>query len=350
MQKPLKIIQVGLGGWGWSWIDIALRSTHWELAAIVDLNAKLLEEAGEHYGIARDKAFTTLSDAIGKVEADAVLVVVPPAFHKPVAIEAMEAGLDCIVEKPLAATVPDAKAIVDCAARCGRKLMVSQNYRFKRAPQTVKSVINRGLIGEIGSVYINFQKAPPFTGFRTEMEEPLIIDMAVHHFDQIRGILGLEPVSIAAHSWNPGWSWFKGNAVSSVLFKMSNGAVASYTGSWVSRGWETTWDGDWRIQGNDGEIRWADNEVAVKTPDIFKSVFQEGAMEANGQIKVDLLQLSCEERLGSLEEFYNAITDNREPETSGPDNLKSMAMVLGAVQSAKTGKTVLIEDVLKGNL
>ncbi|MHB8063784.1 MAG: Gfo/Idh/MocA family protein, partial [Ruminiclostridium sp.] len=334
---------------GWSWIDIVLKSTHWELTAIVDLNAKLLEDAREHYNIDSKKTFTTLADALKNVEADAALVVVPPNFHKPVAIEAMEAGgLDCIVEKPLSATVSDARAIVECAKKCNRKLMVSQNYRFKRASQTVKSVIKRGLIGEIGSVYVNFQKAPPFTGFRTEMEEPLIVDMAVHHFDQVRGILGLEPVSVTAHSWNPKWSWFKGNAVSSVLFEMSNGAVVSYTGSWVSRGWETTWDGDWRIQGDDGEIRWANNEVVVKTPDIMKSVFQDGALETNGQIKMDLLSLPCEERLGSLSELASAIHENREPETSGLDNLKSMAMVLGAVQSAKTGKTILIEDVLIG--
>jgi predicted dehydrogenase len=347
MNMPLRIIQVGLGGWGWSWTQVVLDSPHWELAAVVDLNQELLEKACSSYQLEERIAFTSLKEAIEHVEADAALIVVPPAFHAPVAIEAFEYGLHSIIEKPLAGTVSDSIKIVEAAERSGCKLMVSQNYRFKRAPQTVKNVIKQNVVGELGSVYINFQKAPAFTGFRMEMEEPLITDMAIHHFDQIRGILGLEPVAITANSWNPKWSWFKGNAVSSVLFEMSNGAVVSYTGSWVSRGWETTWDGDWRIQGEEGEIRWANNQVIVKPNDIFKSVFMKGAVESNGELIVDLVQLEEEERWASLQEFATSITEDRDPESSGRENLNSLAMVLGAVESAKTGKKVYIKDILK---
>lgn len=347
MQQPLRIIQVGLGGWGWSWTQVVLDSPHWELAAVVDINESLLEEACTHYQLDSAITFKSLSEAAQQVEADAVLILVPPNFHANIALEAFEHSLHCIIEKPLAGTVEDCKKIVEAAEKSGCKLMVSQNYRFKKAPQTVKKVIEQNVIGELGSIYINFQKAPQFTGFRTEMEEPLIIDMAVHHFDQIRGILGLQPVSVKAHSWNPKWSWFKGNAVASVLFEMENGAVVSYTGSWVSRGWETTWDGDWRIQGEGGEIVWANNDIVVKPNDIFKSVFMKGAKESkNGELIVDLVDLEAEERWASLLEFAQSIRENREPETSGKDNLYSLAMVLGAVESVKTGKTILIDDVL----
>ncbi|MCM2533336.1 hypothetical protein NDK43_14175 [Neobacillus pocheonensis] len=90
----------------------------------------------------------------------------------------------------------------------------------------------------------------------------------------------------------------------------------------------------------------ANNEVIVKPHDIFKSVFMQGAREKNGQLEVDLIDLQVEERLASLKEFADSINENREPETSGKDNLRSLAMVLGAVESVKTGKSVLIEDIL----
>lgn len=348
--KPLRMIQVGLGGWGWSWTQVVLDSPHWELAAIVDLNEEILANACSSYGLDKSMAFPSLKEAIQQVEADAVLVVAPPQFHAAVALEAFTHGLHCIIEKPLAGTIEDSLKIVEAAKRANRKVMVSQNYRFKRAPQTVKHVLNKKAIGEIGTVYINFQKAPQFDGFRTEMDEPLITDMAIHHFDQIRGILGLEPKRVTAVSWNPSWSWFKGNATASVLFEMENGAMVSYVGSWVSRGWETTWDGDWRIQGTDGEIKWADNKVVYKPSDLFKSVFMEGALESQGELAVDLLQLPSEERWASLEEFANAIHQDREPETSGADNLKSLAMVLAANLSVKLGRPVAIEEVLEGNM
>jgi predicted dehydrogenase len=347
MQAPLKIIQVGLGGWGWSWASVVLDSPHWELQAIVDLNQQLLSDACKTYSLDPSMAFTSLQEAVMKVEADAVLIVVPPEYHATVAIEAFANGLHAIIEKPLAGSIADSIKIVEAAKKHGRKVMVSQNYRFKRAPQTVKSVLQKDVIGKIGSVFINFQKNPPFTGFRLKMEEPLIYDMSVHHFDQIRGILGLEPVSVLATSWNPTWSIFEGNAVANVNFEMEGGVRVNYTGSWVSRGWETTWDGDWRIQGDDGEIHWANNQVTVKPIDLFKTVFMKDAVESEGKLLVDLKELPEEERWASLAEFASAIRNDREPETSGSDNLKSLAMVLGAVESAKTGNKVYMRDILQ---
>lgn len=347
MQTPLKIIQVGLGGWGWSWASVVQDSPHWELAAVVDLNQELLAKACLAYRLDSSAAFTSLKDAVAKVKADAVLVVVPPEYHASVAIEAFENGLHAIIEKPLAASVADSLKIVEVAEKYDRKVMVAQNYRFKHAPQTVKSVLSTDVIGEIGSVFINFQKNPPFEGFRLKMDEPLIYDMAIHHFDQIRGILGLEPVSVMATSWNPKWSIFDSNAIANVIFEMEGGVMVNYTGSWVSRGWETTWDGDWRIQGDDGEIHWANNQVEVRAINLFKTVFMKGAVESEGRMKVDLIDMPAEERWASLAEFAAAIRENRDPETSGSDNLKSLAMVLGAVESAKTGKKVFVKDILQ---
>lgn len=347
MQPKMKIIQVGLGGWGWSWVQVVRESGYWELAAIVDLNAQLLDDACKTYELNPAVAFTSLKEAASNVEAEAVLIVVPPEHHAAVAIEAFEHGLHAIIEKPLASSVADSVRIVEAAEKHGRKVMVSQNYRFKRAPQTVKNVLQGDVIGTIGSVFINFQKNPPFTGFRLKMEEPLIYDMAVHHFDQIRGILGLEPVSVMTTSWNPKWSIFEGNASANVIIETEQGAVVTYTGSWVSRGWETTWDGDWRIQGDDGEIHWADNRVAVKPINLFKTVFMKGAVESEGRLIVDLVPMEEEERWASLAEFAKAIREDREPETSGRDNLKSLAMVLGAVESAKTGKKIYLKDMLR---
>ena len=346
MANLLRLVQIGIGGWGWSWINVAQQSTAWKLQAVVDVSEAALANARRVYGLQPSQTFTGLEAALKEVQADAVLIVVPPEVHAPIAEEALARGLHCLIEKPLADSVSDAQRIVTAAQKAGKKVMVSQNYRFKRGPQTVKKVLKDGLIGEVGSVYVNFQKAPRFTGFRLQMAEPLITDMAIHHFDQMRGILGLEPVRITARSWNPKWSWFAGNAVASVLVEMSNQATVSYTGSWVSQGWETTWDGDWRIQGDGGEINWANNEVVIRPTDLFKTVFMKGAVEQNGMLHADLVSMEVEERWAVLLEFAASILEDREPETNATDNLKSMAMVIGASMSVKRGEPILIDEVL----
>jgi predicted dehydrogenase len=344
--KKLRVIQIGTGSWGFSWVEKALHSSKAELVGLVDMKQEMLDYAVERYHLDPRICFLTLKDAVEHVDADAAFIVVPPAFHKDVALEAFGYGLHCLVEKPLAENMEDAMAMADAAEQAGKKLMTSQNYRFKRAPQTVKKLIEQGFAGNIGSVFINFQKAPHFTGFRTEMFEPLIQDMSIHHFDQIRGILGMDPVRIRAHSWNTGWSWFKGNPVASVLFEMENGAVVSYNGNWVSSGWETTWDGDWRIQGSEGEIHWYNNQVVLHPSDLFVSVFQDGAVERDGDLVFDLVEMQEEERMAAIAEFASAIFEDREPETSGRDNLYSLAMVIGAKYAAKTGECVEVAELL----
>ncbi len=346
MKESLKLIQIGIGGWGWSWINVVQQSTAWKLQAVVDVSEPALARARNVYGLEPNQTFTGLGAALREVQADAALIVVPPEIHAPVSEEALSHGLHCLIEKPLSDSVSAAQRIVTAAQRAAKKVMVSQNYRFKRGPQTVKRFLREGIIGEVGSVYVNFQKAPRFTGFRLQMSDPLITDMAIHHFDQMRGILGLEPVRITARSWNPKWSWFAGDAVASVLVEMSNQAMVSYTGSWVSQGWETTWDGDWKIQGEGGEITWANNEVVIRPADLFKTVFMKGALERNGVLHADLIPMEVEERWAVLSEFAAAISENREPETNATDNLKSMAMVLGASMSVQRGAPVLIDEVL----
>ena len=345
--EKIRVIQIGTGNWGFSWIEKVMQSPFAELAAVVDANPDMLKIVAERYGLDEKICFQSLEQAVSRVQADAALVIVPPALHKEVAVAALESGLHCLVEKPLAETMRDAVEIVEAAKKNGKKLMVSQNYRFKRAPQTVKTLIEKQYAGKIGSVFVNFQKAPQFTGFRTKMPEPLIEDMSVHHFDQIRGILNLNPVRIRAHSWNTPWSWFEGNPVAAVLFEMDNGAVVSYNGNWVSRGWETTWDGEWRIQGSEGEILWKNNQVILHPADLFVSVFQDGAVEKEGDLYFDLKPMKQEERLASIAEFAAAILEDREPETSGADNLYSLAMVIGAKYAARTGEVVEVEDMLK---
>jgi predicted dehydrogenase len=346
MREKLKIIQVGAGAWGSSWHQIVSDSPDWISAAIVDVDEGMRRRLQQQYNIPDSQLFLTLSAALQTVAADAVLVVVPPEYHAEVSIEAFEHKLHCLVEKPLAGSMWDAQRIVAASEQAGCKLMVSQNYRFRRAPQTVRRLVKQGCIGPVGSVFINFQKSPKFKGFRVVMEEPLLTDMAIHHFDQIRGLLQLEPVSVRAVSWNPPWSTFKGNATASAVFEMNNGAIVCYTGNWVSQGWQTTWDGEWRIHGNDGEIHWVDNEVFVRLTDVTRTSFMRDAVEQNGLWKANLSELHTEDRWACMTEFASSIRDDRSPETSGQDNLKSLAMVIGARKAAQLRETVELSEIL----
>jgi predicted dehydrogenase len=334
------MIQAGVGAWGASWSKVVAGSPHWELVALVDPAPEALERAGESLAISPGARFATLGPALAEVEADAVLVAAPPAAHGTLALEALGAGLHCLVEKPLTPSIGEARSAVKRAAETGRILMVSQNYRFGRGYRTVQGLVRDGAIGPVEVVQVDFRRAPLFKGFRLELEEPLLVDMAVHHLDQARGLLGSRPAEVRARSFNPSWSAFGGNAAALVEVVFEEGAVVSYAGTWAGRGPETSWDGDWYLQGAEGALVWRENEVRLFDPVPAQQGRIARRLRRPEGRRVDLLPLAETERAGVLAELAAAIREGRDPETSGDDNLQTLELTFAAIESASSGDAV----------
>lgn len=346
--EKLRTILVGTGFWGRGWARVIAESSQASIAALVDRDEQVLEAVGKTVAIGKERQFSEFKAALDSVDAQAAIIVVPPEQHHEVAMAALGAGLHCVIEKPFAPTLAEAREVVSAAQDADRRLMISQTFRFRRGARTVQQLIREGAIGQIGSAHGRLFKYMHFTGFRATMPEPLIVDQAVHHFDFIRGIFGLEPVRVRGYSFNPRWSYFKGNANALVEFETADGAFISYSGSWVSLGGpqiNTSIDGSWDIQGDGGAIQWNHNYVRLVPTDFADVVYRKGTLEREGQVlEVPLAVLEAEERAGVLAEFVGAVREGRKPETDGKDNLKSLALVLGAVEScSQDGKWVNLD-------
>ncbi len=334
LRCSVKLVQVGVGGFGRSWVDIVKASPDWEHAALVDVRQEALEQAAQAAGVPLKLCFPDLRTALDSHESDAVLIVTPPEYHAAQAVEATEAGKHVLTEKPIADTAENAEAMVAAAERAGRILMVSQNYRFRAQARTIADLVRRQELGELGYVGIQFHKAPRFEGsYRLKMDHPLLVDMSIHHFDLIRCLTGRDPVTIRAHTFRPSWSWFDHPPALSITITLTQGVVASYFGSWVSKGQETSWDADWRLQCADGAILWRDGRIRL-------------AREGEDLTSVEPTPMAAEDRPYALREFAQAIDADREPETSGRDNLHSFGMVLAAIRSIETGEEVSLADVI----
>jgi predicted dehydrogenase len=341
MTDRLGLIQVGLAGWGATWVEKALTSTGWELVGCVDANPQALADTQRIHGFPADRCFASVAEAAAATEAVGVLIVVPPAFHLPVALEAYEAGLHVLVEKPLADTMANGKEMVAQAEASGRILMVSQNYRYKAAPLAVAAILAQPWLGRVTAATVDFRKAPHFVlpdvqhGYS---HYRLIEDMSIHHFDLMRAVLGDEPTAVYAQARNPEWSWFAYPPIVTAVIDLAGGGVVQYHGSWVSRGRQTTWDGDWFIDCENGQVAWAGNRVRVRPEAVYYTVYLDGFQEREGWMECDLVAAAEEERRYTLEEFGRCIREEREPATSGRDNLRSIALTYAVVDSAARGE------------
>jgi predicted dehydrogenase len=334
-----------MGGMGNTWLNAVLNSHEVQYAGFVEINGAIAEAQAERYGLDRARIFRSLDEALSAVQADGVIDVTPPQFHQQVSITALEAGIPVLSEKPLADTLDSARAIVRKANETGVLHMVAQNRRYSVPAQTLKQVIDAGRMGKIASVSVEFFKGPHFGGFRDEMPYPLIIDMAIHHFDMMRFFLGSDAVSLFGRSWNPPWSWYRGDASASLVLDF--GIPVSYDGSWCSTGVETAWNGHWRFECENGVILMRNEQVYVQGR-------LDERLDLGGfwQYKNDDLTLvppsqpAYADQAYLLHEFYEAVTNGRRPATTCQDNIRSLAIVFGALRSFETGGVVRLDEML----
>ncbi len=340
---PLKIVHVGLGGWGGDWARNALPIVpDIEVVAVVDPEPTHREQVLTAIARPDLPAFGTLEEALVGVAADAVVVTAPAVTHIPLALTALDAGKHVLVEKPFANTAEEAAVAVRRAAELGLVVQVSQNYRFFPAPRAVQQLLADDTIGELSAINIDFRQwdndAPKATHRHYRFPHPMINDMAIHHMDLLRKITGQEAVNVFAKVGDPSFSRYDEEASAVMTIELQSGLLVSYRGSWVSRGAPTAWAGEWAIDGETGQIEFTSR--LGSTPDGDRVSVRRPGMAT---LDVELEQMPLYGRAAGLALFAQAVETGVEPETAGAGNLGSLALMEAAARSAASGRT---EDVL----
>ena len=279
--------------------------------------------------------FTELATALEGTEPTVVCDVTIPEAHAEVATAALRSGCHVACEKPMAHSMQAARATSALAAETRLNYAVMQNRRYRPAIRAVRDIVASGELGDLGIVNADFYLGPHFGGFRDAMQSPLLLDMAIHTFDQARFITGRDPLAVYCHEFNPGWSWYAHGAAATAVFEMTGGLVFTYRGCWCSEALATSWESAWRLVGGRGTLCW-DGDGQPRTELI-------GGGEAGAPVPYT----GPEGHAGCLQEMFDAIAGGRPAETSYDDNIKSLAMVFGAIESARRGARVEIAELLQ---
>ena len=324
----LRTVLAGCGSMGGRWLEYALGREDLELVALVDVLPASAHALNGRHGLTLP-VFGTVAEAVAAASADLLLDASVPEAHAPNAIAAMERGCSVIMEKPLAVTMEAANELAAVAERTGKFCAVMQNRRYTKEIRSLKRDLDSGIIGRPVMVCTDFFLGPRFGGFREEMDYPLLLDMAIHTFDAARYLIGTEPLSVYCHSFNPEGSWYKGDSSAVCLFEFEGGTVFQYNGSWSAAGHPTSWEGSWRIGGTGGSALWTGDTTAEYQP-------AGGA----GPVAGELHWQGPERREACLDEMIDALKAGRRSETDILDNRLSVAMMLGAVESARQGRKI----------
>jgi len=338
----LRILQVGLGGWGRNWaVNVLKGARDVRLVGAVDASSEALAAYRKDVTLPDAACFATLDAALEAVDIDAVLITASLPGHVPLATAALRANKHVLLEKPFAPTLEEAVGVVRLAQERRRVLMISQNYRFYPAVRAVRELVGDNTLGKMGTVSVDFRRyannAPVETNRHYRIAHPLLMDMSIHHLDLMRTVLKEEPVEVVCRAFNTPWSRFRDPATAFATISFDGGTIVSYRASWTSTGPETHWAGEWRMEGERGELTWTSRSGK---PESGERV----TMKLLGEPEelVGLPKLAQVDRAQGLTSFAKAIRDDSEPESSGRDNLGSLALMEGMIASASSGGPVRI--------
>ena len=337
MAERLDVIVAGVGGNSRRWFKAMQDSGRWRAAAAVDPDPAARKRAATEFGVEQSRLFESLRDALKRVAEAPVLVLTPSNSHRRPVEEALEAGRHVLSEKPMATEIADGRHMVALAQTAGRIYMVNQNYRYCGFARSFRAALDGGEIGEPSFAEAYFHRLWPPSGYRASMPDVIVFEMCIHHLDLMRYWFGSDVAVVYARYPRAPWSGYAGAPMVQALLRMESGVSVAYSASRQSRGLQTPYEGVWRVVGSKGSLHLADLGAG------FGVYVDTGA----GPARLVRSSEGMEPGFAAvLNEFADCIQTGREPETSGRDNIATLAAACAITESARTGKELAPSTLL----
>jgi predicted dehydrogenase len=336
MKDTLTAVLVGCGGISRTWLKTLSQLDDLRLAAAVDLDEAVARQRVEEFALSETAVATDLAEVLDRIRPDIVFDCTVPSAHYPVTLAALHHGCHVLGEKPLADSLTHAKEMVRAAEAADRIYAVMQNRRYDSNIRRLKAFLDSGRIGRVTTVNCDFYIGAHFGGFRDHMAHVLLVDMAIHTFDAARLLMGADAQAVYCKEWNPPGSWYDRDASAVAIFEMTDQIVYTYRGSWCAEGLNTTWESRWHIIGEQGSVIW-DGAEGFKAEVVAEA---DGFFSTLEAVEVPPLAATVKTggHDGAIREFVRCVRSGARPETIAADNIKSLAMVFGAVASAESGR------------
>jgi UDP-N-acetylglucosamine 3-dehydrogenase len=334
----IKVAVIGVGSMGKNHARVYTELPDVRLVAVADADRVIAGTIGKRLGV---QAYQDYQEMLETEQPEAVSIAVPTALHMEVAMAAMQAGADILIEKPIAATIPESQFLIEQATQLGRKLMVGHIARFNPAIQTLKQKLEAGDLGRIFQIIC--RRVGPFPARIRDVG--VVIDLAPHDLDIMRYLTGLEPLRVYAETEQRIHTQHED--MMSGLLRFPDGVTGVLEINWLT----PTKVRETLVLGERGLFR-----VDDLTQDLY---FYENG-QANGSLWPALQTLKgvsegsmtrfalqrYEPLKAELQGFIGAVSQGSPVPVSGEDGLAALRLALALVESGRSHMVIEIDDAL----
>ena len=347
--------RIGAVGAGFIMRDVQLvayRNAGYNVAAIAARRPEQAREVAQLRGI--PEVFDDWRELVADPSIEVLDVAVPPHAQRDVLLEAARHAKHfrgVLAQKPFALNYREAKATVDACESAGLKLAVNQNMRFDQSIRALKTVLDRGYLGEPVLATIEMRAIPHWMPWARLYDRLTLPIMSIHHLDVFRYLFGNPDSVYVSARTDPRTAFPHRDGVVLYILEYASGLRAS--------SWDDVWAGParegaasdiyikWRVEGTDGlaqgTIGWPGYPNTVPSTMQFATKRQRGCWISPKWTEAwfpDAFE-------GPMGELLASIAENRQPFINARDNLHTIALLEACYRSLDEHRPVSPEEIVK---
>lgn len=350
-----KEIAIGCIGAGFVMADchlVAYRRAGFNPIAIASRTREKAKRVAERHEL--NTAYSSYQELLQDPTIEVIDIAVPPDQQWPIIREVVKHGnhiRGVLAQKPLGVDYSEARKIVDACHQAGITLAVNQNMRYDHSIRACKDLLGQDLLGDPVLATIDMRAIPHWMDWQQRLGWVTLRIMSIHHLDAFRFLFG-NPLRVFAS--------FRPDPRTSQLFSHRDGIclyILEYENGLRVSGWDDVWTGParegaesdiyirWRVEGTNGlalgSIGWPSYPTPTpSTLDFTTNLYPKKWFRPRWK--------ECwfpDAFVGPMAELLCALEKDAEPESSGRDNLDTMALVDACYLSAAEHRAVSLEEI-----
>jgi predicted dehydrogenase len=320
------------------------------VVGLVSRTRSTAEEVAKQCGVPR--VFESLDEMLACPDVTVVDIAVPPAEQPDIILRIAEqpgSVRGILVQKPLAMSYVEAECAVEACERAGLKLQVNQNMRYDHSVRALKTLLDRGSLGEPVLATIEMRAIPHWMPWAHGGRSLSSFIMSIHHLDTFRYWLGNPARVLASAHSDPRTKFAHDDGINLYILEFDSGARAA--------AWDDVWAGParegaaaaigirWRVEGTDGmalgNIGWPGWPERVPSTIDYTTIKDAGAWHRPRWPEAWFPDAF----VGPMASLLRALETDTEPDICGRDNLNTIALCEAVLQGGRQHRVIELAEV-----
>jgi predicted dehydrogenase len=352
--KPLRTdLPIGIVGAGFIVRDVQLvayRNASYNVRAIASRSYEVAQEVALVRGI--PKVYENYDELLADPSVAILDIAVPPDQQLRIVKAAARhsdhiQGILC--QKPIATNYSEACEIVRLCDAAGITLAVNQNMRFDQSIRALKTLLDRGYLGNPVLATIEMRAAPHWQTWLADYERLTLLNMSIHHLDSFRYLFGDPERVFVSTRQDPRTKFVHTDGICMYILEYADGLRAA--------AWDDVWAGPstggavkncyirWRVEGTDGmaqgTIGWPSYPNQEPSTIDFTTNHQPGYTFSPRWKEVWFPDAFA----GTMGDLLDSVARGTQPSISGHDNLRTMALVEACYRSVEEHRVATVAEI-----